>query len=236
MRLKFNINFDLNFFRNYAFRFKSEIFGQGCDHFEEEISLTNLIDFGSFVRFDEVKVSYIWGFMKIAEKCQLLISQLKTIKYVLSNANNLIFRAGIDQNDQTDFNCHSQLLEHICNEIIPICDSSHLSGYKFVINFNSDLDSASNIIASILQMEEIKRCFNIAFDFHADNPTNLPIESILNWLIIQKSDRTNKQKEKEKILRIDAHKIQNAQEICSAIIKVRYFTLDRNRCFAMFIM
>ena len=46
------------------------------------------------------------------------------IKYVLSDANNLIFRAGIDQNDQSNFNNHSQLLEHISNELIPICDSN----------------------------------------------------------------------------------------------------------------
>ena len=69
----------------------------------EKISLLNLIEFGSFICFDEVKLSYIWGFKTIAEKCELLHQSIKNYQICFERCKQLNLSAGIDKNDQSEF-------------------------------------------------------------------------------------------------------------------------------------
>ena len=53
--------------------------------------------------------------------------------------------------------------------------------YHFLIHF--DENSATNVIASLLQMDEIKRCSKVKIGIEIDNGIlHLPIEEISNWL------------------------------------------------------
>ena len=90
------------------------------------------------------------------------------------------FAVGISQDDQNDFSDHSKLLDYIRNQFLPICNSSRR--YKFQIWFLSDTNFATEVIASILEMDEIKHCSNVEIGIICGEQKRLPIEEISNWL------------------------------------------------------
>ena len=90
------------------------------------------------------------------------------------------FHAQIFHNDSSCFNGRAQLLNHIQNELLPICDS-----YKFEIQFCSDEDGGANVIASLLNVFPIQRSLNVEITIKSSCSglqMQLPVESISSWL------------------------------------------------------
>ena len=123
----------------------------GGDYSDKKpISHANLKEFPVFLRFYGVHLPYSIGLRPIEEKCQLFGDLLPEIKGALNDSNEIFFGAGINQKDQSEFNDHSTLIGYLRDEFLPICDSSRR--YEFFINFDSDQDSGSKVISSILKM------------------------------------------------------------------------------------
>ena len=111
------------------------------------------------------------------------------------------FIARISQNDRNNFSDHLKLLDYIRNRFLPICNSSR--GYKFDICFFSDRNSDANVIASILEMGEIKRCTNVGIKIIGGAQKRLPIEEISNWLERSPDGtKNNLHNQKERFLKI----------------------------------
>ena len=190
--------------------------------------LTALKDFPRFLRFNEVRLLYLddCQFPKIPTipldvKCRLFADQLKTLKKALNYANHIYLDVDINSGNTFHFNDHSKLIEHLSDEILPICDSAR--SYEFDVVFEGDSgdeNSASDFIDEILQLEGVKRCSNVKFSCHISSPTHLPIECISNWL--QMPHFCGKMR-KERIFNIWIGmelELQNARQLCDHLKKV----------------
>lgn len=160
----------------------------------------------------------------------MIESQLLPFKQALYDTNMVEFYAHVSENDRHHFNDHSQLLEHIRNQILPICNSSR--GYYFYINFISNENSVSTMMASILKQSEIIRCSNIEIEFAMQyfEQKQLPIEEISCWLKqsacgIENSVQNLKKRFLELTLFVG---IQNAQDLLEFLTKVRFVYLFKN--------
>lgn len=129
------------------------------------------------------------------------------------------FKCFIDQNSPTDFYNRFQLLAHLRNELLQICD--HCRSYEFLIFSYSKKNVAvvGDIIFSILQMPEIQRCSSLKFSFHLFKRAvaRLPAEAIKNWLV--RIADGNDQAE-YRFLQIKTHGITNRREICDRLKQV----------------
>ena len=125
------------------------------------------------------------------------------------------FNATISYGGHNFYN-YSMLLEYLDNRLLPICGSSR--GYKFKIKHDdygvqnfSDLNSNTNVIASLLQMPGVKHYAKLAIEAPNNHP-QLPIEAISNWLERSADGIENKfQNTKEKFLEVKSLGINNAQ-------------------------
>lgn len=181
-----------------------------------------LTDLPQFVRFDRVLLWY-YGELSIEEKFKLYGNYLQLLKKALNDANSIKFFCKIDQNDGHAFRNHSQLLNHVQNDLLAICDSSR--GYAFVIDLHSDTNAGANVMDQILEMHPIGRCSNleikiIEFYGRSEHQIQLPIELISNWLH-RKLDGIN-EKSKERFLRISSENIQNIREMCNHLKTVSF--------------
>ena len=139
-----------------------------------------------FLSFKSLSLCYSSGagphIISIAEKRQLLQMQLKLFKTALSDLELLIFSAPINQNDQSQFRDHSQLLDHIHEQVLPFCDSAPV--YKLLIDFQTGNDGAADFIAQILQLPQINRfhCQEVNFFYANEIFIQFPVDAISNWL------------------------------------------------------
>ena len=199
----------------------------------KKISIANLATIPSFLRFDEIKLFYDIGSRPIAEKCLLFGAILLAIKSALNDSNAFTVHAQVKRNmgddfdyDYEPFSNHMELTNHLRDEILPICGSSHR--YKFSIRFQAwDSNADTNAIASILRIPQIVRCSNVSFSPHYShyNYTKLPINAIIQWLN-QADDRIGSvvdQKKQQKFFKISCPRISNALEMCTNLIMVILF-------------
>ena len=188
-------------------------------HYQHE--LTNL---PQFLRFDQVKLDYHSTIKArpIAEKCQSVVDYLLPLK--LNDLNLIHFNATIDENNRSDFSDHSQLIDHLRNEFLPICGSSR--GYKFEISF--DELSRTDLIAKILQMPQIDCCSNVDIFLYFPYIT-YPMEFLLTFEPVPISDWLHRNyngiagKSKERFLRIFPFNTLWAQELCNHLKKVTIY-------------
>ena len=157
--------------------------------------------------------------------CRLVVNCLQPLRKATNHSNLITLIGKIDKNDPTGFNNHLQLLNHVQEELLSICDSSR--GYKFEIYFFSKENAGSNVICRILQMHPIEKCSNVEISLYGiyGQPYLLPIEAISNFLH-RKCNRIRKNSN-EIYLRINLAKIQNVQAICDhfrKVIKLRFFS------------
>ena len=210
--------------------------------------VANLAELPKFVRFNKVKLDYCDGYaeifaesnylngepikLPIAEKClSLLANYLQPLKKALNDSVLIHFFAAINGNDPNCFSNGSQLLSHVQNELVQICDSSR--GYKFEIGyFCSEMNDSTNVIASILQMDPIVQSSHVEIIFHRLSNLNfltpqsdfqhhtrqLPIELISNWL--HRKSKAINENSKGRFLQINLRYIQNAPELCDYLKEV----------------
>lgn len=212
------------------------------------MSLTGLTTFPPFLRFGNVEIWRLDGSQPIGKKCEFIESQLRPLKSALNDSNMVEFRAFINQNEVrylTDvygrlhlndfhFTDHLQLLQFIRTRLLSICDSSR--GYKFDIILypffhygeNSASKLAKNLIASLLQMDEVKLCSNVEIQIYNAEQNQLPVEAveeISNWLerpINGKGNYARNQMERSLKICIPCTHIQNAREMVNHL-KTVYF-------------
>ena len=168
------------------------------------------------------------GPLSMDEKLQLLQNQLQQFKASLSGLERVTLFAHVNKNDQSLFRDHSQLLDHIREQLLPICDSSPV--YSFKIDFQSDKDAAGNVIGQILQLPQINSCHCQKVYFRCTNETfiQLPVEVIANWLNRNSDNEIGctriGQSKKERLLSTSRRvRIQNAVEICDQLKMVTFY-------------
>ena len=193
----------------------------------QKLSPNELLTIPRFLRFDVVGICYSYGAQPIEEKCEFIENQLLPFKLALYDANVVELIATISERERGYFNNNSKLLDFIRNRFLPICNSSRR--YKFQIHFFSDANSATEIIASILEMGEIKRCSNVKIVIMTGIQKRLPVEEISKWLENSTNGKKNNfQNQRERFLDIyycDCYIppfIQNAREMLDHLEKV-YF-------------
>ena len=189
------------------------------------ISYNELTKSPQFLRF-RVKLDYqnIRRAIPIAEKSQSVVNYLQQIK--LDNSSLIHFNATINKNNRSQFSDHSQLLDHLRNELLPICGSSR--GYKFKISCFSDKASHKNLIAEILQIPRIDCCSNVEINLPVFTTHKLPIESISHWLHRNCDGIVEVEKLKEQFLRIYSVNSPCAQELCEYFKKVTFVQFFEN--------
>ena len=187
--------------------------------------ITNLKSF-HFLRFNTVILFYVSGSKSIDEKLNLLHNQLQLFKTAFNDLEKIYLIACINQNDQTQFHNHSQLLDHLRKQLLPICDSSPC--YWFHMDFQSDNDASVNVLGQILQLPSINRCQKVYFHYFNETFIQLPVEDISNWLNCNSNNeigctRTG-QSEKKRLLGMNNRiRIQNAVEMCDHLKTVITF-------------
>ena len=194
---------------------------------------TDFPEFPRFLRFSEVVLDYFYAPYQYAEsnkvieeKCQSVVNYLQSQKRALNDTTLIHFVCAIDKNDLHNFNNHSQLINHLQTELMPIFGSSR--AYKFSISFYSEAKACTELIASILQIDPIKRCsaLEIIFPKTDQQVLQVPVEAISNWLH-RKHDVINGVT-KERLLKICSSEIfirrhiqiQNAMEMCDYLKEV----------------
>ena len=185
-------------------------------------------DLPQFLRFDRVELSYISSVyanaLPIAKKCQSVVNYLQRLK--LNDTTLIHFIGFIHQTNRNNFISHSQLLDHLRNELLPICGSTR--GYKFKISCFSDKASHKNLIAEILQMPRIDCCSNVEINLPVFTTHKLPIESISHWLHRNCDGIVEVEKLKEQFLRIYSVNSPCAQELCEYFKKVTFVQFFEN--------
>ena len=161
----------------------------------------------------------------IDEKLHLLHNQLQLFKTAFSDLKELNLLANINKNRQSQFRNHSQLLDHLHKQVLPVCDSS--SVYNFFLDVQSDNDRTADFIAQILQMHPITRCQEFYLYYTNETSIQLPVEVISNWLHRNSDEigctKTGQSKEKRFLVIFNRIEILNAAEMCDRMKTVITF-------------
>ena len=205
-----------------------------------EMTLLNTASFPPFFRFGRVEIntsisgsildgaleSRDWDTQPIAGKCKLFEDQLKLMKPAL-NGSLVSFIGYIYIEMQSFFNDHDQVLEYLRNQLLPICAKS--LGFEFDIEFYSDKESAKSVIASILQMEEVKSCSNVSIVFWFGDPIKLPVDKISNWL--HRSCDDIGQRERSLYISLFPSKKENLLEVFTHLkeVFIYYYAINNNK-------
>ena len=140
------------------------------------------------------------------------------------------------ERSSVDFEDHFAVLEHLHNELLPICDSSR--HYEFIIEILFDAsgpNAATNVIESLLQMPQIVVCSNVTIEVR-NYPSvliDLPVEAIAKWLN-QKSDNPTRvidqknAKKQEKFLAIHLFEVHNELEVVDNLREVYFVYFIEN--------
>ena len=162
------------------------------------------------------------------EKYEFGERYLFALKSVLNDSNMIEFNADIYEHCHSYFSNHTQLLDYLCYRFLPIFFNSSRH-YKFYFRFKSDGNSAANVVASVLQMPEIRRCSTIEIKIHSKEQ-KLPVDAIINFLEESADEMGNNngqiQNKKERFLKvifptwhwywgnsIPRHGVQNTEEM-----------------------
>ena len=198
----------------------------------EVIFITDLDSF-HFLRFDSVFLNYNYDSQSIDEKLHLLGNQLQLFKGSLSDLKEITLTACINQNDQSQFRDHFQLLDHFSEQVLPICNSRSaiIDCYSFSIDFQSFNDGAADFIAQVLQLRPINRCRKVYFHYANETFIQFPVDSISNWLNRNFDDQIdgNGQDKQQRLLHTSQQiKIQNAVEMWDRLKMVMSIQLKYN--------
>ena len=191
----------------------------------------DLVEF-PFLRFDAIKLDYNIGFHLIANKCETFVNQLQKFPR-LNEANSICVLANISQKRRGYFIDHTQLLEHLHNQLLSIF--GYCRRFEFRIGLGSDNGNITNIIASILEMQQVDECSNVAIHLDDVKPTymykyRLPIETISNWLHRNRNTDNGgnefaNQNHQKRVLEIEVALILNVLEMVNHLKEVLFICL-----------
>ena len=188
-----------------------------------KVSVANLTFVPPFLRFNEVKLLYKVGQKSIEEKCRSIENSLQPLKEALKDANFIRFDGGINRNDPKKFGDQSKLLVYLSEQFLKMFNLSR--GYKFSICFHQEEEAAANVINSLIQMPQIRRCSNLHIILCCV-PQPLPVDAISGWLNRTIGDGMNficRRTPREIFLQIYAFSIQNVVEMCDHLVEVCLF-------------
>ena len=193
----------------------------------ERISYKELDSFPRFIRFESVWLSYdeYRCSQPIDKKCHLFVKHLKPLKAAINASTVIRFTANM-KDDPSHFRDPLQLLNHLCNELLPCCDPARY--YDFNISFYSHAASAPNILASILQVPSVNSSTNVEFNFlqhYTRVPCLLLVDVISAWLN-RSSDTMAIKGQHQKELSIFMRGNQNGQEVIDHLKKVYFATFN----------
>ena len=200
----------------------------GGSSFKKEVALSKLVDFPRFLRFDRFELDYKTGYQSIVQKCGSFRGYLSSIKATLYDSNVIQFDCEISK-DQNQFSDHSTLLEHI-RHIVSICDSSREYSFRFYPC--TDHVVFGNVMSSILEMTAIVRSSYVFIKWlypkgHANANTQLPVETISNWL--HQESHVMKQKQRHRRLSVmlsrydDLKQDFHLKEMCDFLKQVSFY-------------
>ena len=211
---------------------------------QKEISLANLAAFPPFIRFHDVTLRYNFDSQLLLAKCRLFDECLNSIKPALKDSNEINFFASIDHANPSYFSDYSSVAIYLCYGLLPIINSSRR--YNFVIDLDTDKNSATDLISSVLEISQVRRCSHVSiklFDFNYDAvSTQLPVQDISNWLAA-KTDEIYGKKQENKFLQIYSNvKSIHTQELWEHLKEVNLiwvqisilFVFIRNHCISKF--
>ena len=201
-----------------------EAFIGGWDR--KRISLANLTE---FIRFNEVRLLYSSGLQSLTTKCQLFEDYLNAIKPALKNFNKLSFVADINQADPGHFSDHSSVGIYLRDRLLPICDSSRRYEFNIYISLESDENSATEVISSILQISQVQSCSHVSIvlsiELFGKQSARMPVEDISNWLTpktVEGAEICDKKGE-NRFLLIYSDTIPNKKEMLKHLMEVNFF-------------
>ena len=192
-----------------------------------KLSYAELMHFPSFLRFNNVYISNYCLRSHSDGKCELYQKILLPLKPALMDAKETYFEAICQMTDHPHpRKDYAQVLDHMCNQFLPISGSSH--SYNFNICFEShsyEKNSAKIAIDRIMQMTNNDRCLSVQIILGFDRQMRLPVKSISNWL--NRPDHGNEIKsesKKERQLYMDLGRgdLQNVRQMRDELKKVIY--------------
>ena len=144
----------------------------------------------------------------------------------LDEANSICVSANIRHKRHGDFRNHTQFLEHLRNQLLPIF--GYRRQFEFHIGLVYDNYAVTEVITSILQMQQANECSNVGISLVIHNQyEELPTRTISNWLHRNRNGNINdggnefaNQSQHERVLEIDAGKFSNVLEMCNHLKKV----------------
>ena len=160
------------------------------------------------------------GSQSILQKCDLFRGHLTAIKESLYDSGLTQFNCAINEEDTSQFNNQSALIEHI-RQIVSICDSSRKYFFSIDPINTTDSNVAGIMIASILEMPVIARSSDVAIslDEKYSGLTQFPVETISNWLN-QERQAVNQNQGKRRFFLNYPIDSSNVQEMCDFLKQV----------------
>ena len=187
------------------------------------IALSEMVEVPSFLRFSQVSLSYRFVFncsKSISQKCESFRWYLPSIKARLNDSNIIHFECQISEEDPTQFNDYTTLLEHI-RHIVSICDSARGYSFQIFVAFNY---AVGNLIGSILEMPAIANSSFVSIGIvpFGHIVIELPVEIISNWLNQERHSMEQKEREREFRLNCFVQNAYQVQKMCDFLKQVSF--------------
>ena len=185
-----------------------------------------------FLLLNSILLLYVEGDQSIEEKCAFFqdsLQQLQPLKALLNDPKLILsVYCCIDRGDPSQFREHSELLDHIRDDLLPMFSSKP----NYMFGISSDENCARCLISSILQMEPIKRCSTVFFWFklletgiqnQSQNFIKIPIKTLSEWLH-RESDAMefDGREQRQRHLQILSENISDDQKMYDHLKKVRF--------------
>ena len=156
----------------------------------------------------------------VSRACHIHASRLTSIQSAMDRSSMLSVVCEINRIDRSGFSDSQVFIDYIRGGLMPVCNSYRR--FNFIISFFSDKNEGANVIASILQLPQIRNCSTVRISLHYIEPVQMPVEAISNWLCRMFNPI---QRQSERHLELFCHSIQNscAEEIFEFMKKVCYF-------------
>ena len=183
-----------------------------------------------FLRFDNVKFDILFSWSE-SQSIGGTISSLGNT-YDAFKTSKMVVGATVDRTCRESFPNHTTILDYISMQLIPTPIFDSFQSCKFAVTFLTDSESATDFVASLLQLPAIVRKSKILIKLRVLEINHqqrmhmfrrlitIPIDAIANWLY-----RTAEGTQSERALSIDLSpdRIENTREIFNHLKEVNFY-------------